>query len=54
VAVCAIEGTNTFPTAVALRLAGALIIVSKIVHLVTRGDVIEGDLFTEQSESRTD
>lgn len=55
-AVCAIEAKQYLPTtAVALRLAGALdCSVEDLFSLVTSGDVIEGDLLTEQSESRTD
>jgi molybdate-binding protein/DNA-binding XRE family transcriptional regulator len=55
-AVCAIEANQYLPTtAVALRLAGALDCrVEDLFSLVTSGDVIEGDLLTEQSENRTD
>jgi molybdate-binding protein/DNA-binding XRE family transcriptional regulator len=55
-AVSAIEANQYLPTtAVALRLAGALDCrVEDLFSLVARGDVIEGDLLIEQSESRTD
>jgi putative molybdopterin biosynthesis protein len=55
-AVCAIEAHQYLPTtAVALRLAGALHCrVEDLFSLVTSGDVIEGDLLTEQAEHRTD
>jgi molybdate-binding protein/DNA-binding XRE family transcriptional regulator len=55
-AVCAIEANQYLPTtAVALRLAGALDCrVEDLFSLVASGDVIEGDLLTEKSESRTD
>jgi len=55
-AVCAIEANQYLPTtAVALRLASALDCrVEDLFSLVATGDVIEGDLLTEQYESRTD
>jgi len=55
-AVCAIEANQYLPTtAVALRLAGALdCSVEDLFSLVTTGDVIEGDLLAEQTESRAD
>jgi len=55
-AVCAIEANQYLPTtAVALRLAAALdCSVEDLFSLVASGDVIEGDLLSEHSESRTD